>query len=183
MSKRVRRAAFFIDGSNFFKTCEGLRIYTYQLEWDRFLRDLAGPREIAYANYYDAMKNQREVPTQYRKQQRFHAILRRIAWMDIRLGRLERRPDGRGSTYIVEKGVDTRLAIDLVVGAVRDRYDDAYLLSADGFSYAVEEVMQTPDKKVFVATPGRSFHLAQAAHGFIPLTPARLRGYLRKRGP
>ena len=45
------------------------------------------------------------------------------------------------ATAFVEKAVDVMLAVDLVVMAERDDFDDAYLLSADGdFTPAVEHV-------------------------------------------
>ena len=60
----TRRAAFFIDGSNFFKLSERLQIYAYQLEWDRLLTNLSYGRSIEYAHYYHAQKNQFEDPDQ-----------------------------------------------------------------------------------------------------------------------
>ena len=55
------------------------------------------------------------------------------------LMRLARRQ--QKATVLVEKAVDVMLAVDLVVMAERDDFDDAYLLSADGdFTPAVEHV-------------------------------------------
>lgn len=176
------RAAFFVDGSNFFKHCEKLQIYAYQLKWDELLQDLAMGRGIEYAYYYDAPKHQDQVPEQAARQQQFFSILRQIPWMEIRLGRLERRTDKRGFDRLIEKGVDVRIAVDMVIGAMRNRYDVAYLLSADGdFSYVVREVIGL-GKEVFVATPGQSYHLGQAATNFIKLKAGRLQGFLRRHG-
>ena len=176
------RAAIFVDGSNFFKYCEELQIYAYQLEWDRLIPDLVGDREIAYANYYDCPKNEAEVPEQAQRQKQFFSHLRQIPWMNLKFGRLEPRVDERGYRHLVEKAVDVKIAVDMVLGAVRDEYDHAYLLSADGdFSPAVEAAKEL-GKKVYVATPGTSYQLGLVADVFVQIEPTRLRGWRRRHG-
>lgn len=99
--------------------------------------------------------------------------------MEIRLGRLEWR-GAQASRVLVEKGVDVRIATDLIVGAVNNRYDHAYLLSADGdFSYVIQDAIAL-GKRVFVATPGESYHLKQVASSYILLGRVQLLGYLTK---
>jgi uncharacterized LabA/DUF88 family protein len=68
----------------------------------------------------------------------------------------------------VEKAVDVQLAIDMVVMAIRDEYDAAYILSADGdFTGAVEFVRSLGKKKVYAASPGQGAQLAAAVDSFI----------------
>ena len=174
----MARAAIYVDGSNFFKYCEQLHhIYAYRIEWDRFLVDLARGREIVHANYYDCPKNEREVPGQARLQKSFFSQLRSIPWMKLHFARLERR---RG--HLVEKAVDVKIAVDMVLAAVADEYDHCFLLSADGdFTPAVRAV-QSFGKRVLVATPGSSHQLRQAADVFIRIDSTRLSRFLRKRG-
>lgn len=94
----TQRAAIFVDGSNFFKYCEELHIYAYQLEWDNLLEDLVQARRIEYANYYDCPKridpvNPQDpvVLEQERRQKQFFSILRKIRWLNLKFGRLEPR--------------------------------------------------------------------------------------------
>lgn len=183
MSPTKERAAFYVDGSNFFKHCERLRIYSHQIEWDVFLEDLANGRQIEFANYYDAPRKQDAGHEGYIKQQQFFEHLKLIDWIELRLGRLEyRRDKTTGVKVLVEKGVDTRIAADMVRGAAQDLYDVAYLLSADGdFSYVVKDV-QSFGKRVIVATPGTSYHLTEAADVFIHLRRETLREFRRKQG-
>ena len=71
--------------------------------------------------------------------------------------------------YYVEKQVDVRIAVDLVIKAYQDEYDVAYLLSADGdFVPAVKEVRRV-GKKVFAASTIQGAQLARAVDTFIPL--------------
>lgn len=72
-------------------------------------------------------------------------------------------------SYYVEKQVDVLIAVDLVSMAHEDRYDVAYLLSADGdFVPAVREA-QRQGRRVFAASPLRGHRLAKQADAFIPL--------------
>ena len=74
--------------------------------------------------------------------------------------------------FMVEKAVDVMIAVDMVELAMRNKYDAAYLLSADGdFTPAVEAVRRI-GKKVYVASPARGQRLAAVATCFIPLQPA-----------
>ncbi len=81
-------------------------------------------------------------------------MLRKISWMRLEFGRLEPRYSDEGKRHLVEKGVDVKIAIDMVLGAMNDEYDHAYLLSADGdFTPAISAVRNL-GKRVLVATPG-----------------------------
>jgi uncharacterized LabA/DUF88 family protein len=78
----------------------------------------------------------------------------------------------RSVTVKVEKAVDVQIAVDMVTMALRDAYDVAYLLSADGdLTPAVREVRAT-GRKVFIATPNSASQLAQSATALI--RPTRL---------
>lgn len=69
----------------------------------------------------------------------------------------------------IEKGVDVMIAIDMVIMASKDKYDVAYLLSADGdFTSAVQEVRNT-DRKVFVASASPGYEISKVAYKFIRL--------------
>lgn len=75
----------------------------------------------------------------------------------------------RHAEVLVEKAVDVMLAVDMVVMAVRNEFDAAYLLSADGdFTPAVAAV-QTHGKKVYAASPAQGAQLAAVVDSFIRL--------------
>ena len=69
----------------------------------------------------------------------------------------------------VEKGVDVMIATDMVSMAYEDKYDTAYLLSADGdFTHAIRKVRDT-GKKVLVASSIPGNEISKAANSFIPM--------------
>jgi uncharacterized LabA/DUF88 family protein len=71
------------------------------------------------------------------------------------------------TTVIVEKAVDVHLAVDLVVGAERNEYDAAYILSADGDLTPAVEAAKALNKKVFAVSMSQGAQLAAAVNSFI----------------
>ena len=69
----------------------------------------------------------------------------------------------------VEKAVDVKLAIDMVIMAQRNDFDTAYLLSADGDFTPAVEAASSYDKKIFAASLSHGAQLAGVVHNFISL--------------
>ena len=84
----------------------------------------------------------------------------------------------KSKSQYVEKAVDVMIATDMVSMAFEDKYDVAYLLSADGdFTSAIKRVKETkPERKVFVASATSGYEIARAADTFIRLN----RGYFHE---
>ncbi len=76
------------------------------------------------------------------------------------------------AVVFVEKAVDVSLAVDLVTMAVRDEYDCAYVLSADGDFTPAINFVRSLGKRVFAASPLRGAQIAKAVNSFIPLGKA-----------
>ena len=94
-------------------------------------------------------------------------MLRKTNRLTVKLGRLE---GPRGRTH--EKGVDTHVTTTLLSGALTDGYDIALLVAADGdYGPAIDEV-RGAGKRVYVAffADAKSYHLNQAANGFVDIT-------------
>ncbi len=69
----------------------------------------------------------------------------------------------------IEKAVDVMIATDMISLAHEDRYDVAYLVSADGdFTPAVQQARST-GRKVFAASPLHGQKLAEVVNTFIPM--------------
>jgi uncharacterized LabA/DUF88 family protein len=72
---------------------------------------------------------------------------------------------------IVEKAVDVMLAVDIVLLALRDEFDAAYILSADGDYTPAAKAARDLNKKVYAASPASGAKLAAAVNTFISLEP------------
>ena len=69
----------------------------------------------------------------------------------------------------VEKRVDVAIAVDMIEMAHDDKYDIAYLLSADGDFVSAVEAVKRAGKKVFAAGPKRGDELNRTVDAFIVL--------------
>jgi uncharacterized LabA/DUF88 family protein len=93
----------------------------------------------------------------------------------ITLGQLIRHPD---KTYH-EKGVDVRLAVEMIRFAREDKYDQAYLISSDtDLVPAIEEVQAFGKVVQYVGIPkGQSFGLSKTADDVRLLRPEEIKQF------
>lgn len=160
----TQRVMVFIDGSNFYHSLKLVRS-SPQIDFQYLINKLVGIRNLIRIYYYNSPVNQSDVPEQYKSQQAFFTMLKKsVDYLEIRLGKLEKREGGR----IVEKGVDVKLAVDMVAHAAQDNYDTAILISGDGdFSDAVNFV-KNRGKHVELAFPDQHcYNLKQICDKFI----------------
>ena len=122
----MKRIAIFIDGSNLYHSLVDLLGHA-KLDYGKFVQKLSQGHEVYRTYYYNIQLNQQADPDAYRSQQRFHSYLRNLPFFELRLGVLRRRGTGW-----VEKGVDVKVAVDMIGMAYRDQYDVAMLVSGDG---------------------------------------------------
>ena len=122
------RVMVFIDGSNVFNRLRELE-RRINLDYGKFVAKLVGGRRLVRAYFYGARVDQTREPSAHQNQQRLHYNLNRIPRFELRLGRLV-YPPATGSTPY-EKGVDVRLATDMLLHASQRTYDIAILVSSD----------------------------------------------------
>jgi len=97
----------------------------------------------------------------------------------LRLGILVKRQRtcpacGGIEQYRLEKGVDVMLAIEMVSGAVEDKYDVAYLLALDADYSPTVRYVRERGKKVFLVAPKGSPYgtLGRVCNVTIPIDQA-----------
>ena len=162
--------AIFIDGSNFYRVLESNK-GRHNIDFQKFSAKLSGNRKLLRAYYYTAQVDQFRGVERYREQQKFFYGLQHTPYVELRLGRLVTHGDEE-----VEKGVDVRLATDMLKLAWANAYDTAILVSHDGdFAdpvLAVKEMGKHVECAGFVNvnTPYRlADHLLQVADRVIAL--------------
>lgn len=178
----MERVVIFIDGSNFY---HGLKknIGKTNLDFYEFSKLLCGKRELIRAYYYNAPVTQKQDPVQHAKQQKFFSKLDSTPYLTVKLGYFleAERPRKIACLYCskegeyllknwIEKGVDTRIATDMITLAYKNVYDTAILVSGDGdFAYAIESVKEL-GKHTEVAFCSSPYHLKKVCDKFILLT-------------
>lgn len=120
----------FVDGSNFYNRLKELNLeHLLSFHYREFGKWLAGNRKLASVHYYIGAVREKKGDERSKlllsNQHRLLANLRKSDWK-VQLGYLLKTDEGYH-----EKGVDVRIAIDLLIGAYENRYDTAILVSSD----------------------------------------------------
>lgn len=146
------KVSIFIDGNNFY---HGLRnIYgedksLSEFDFGMFSKLLAKDREVVDIYYYNAQLDNSKDPKKYKKQQDFFSKLKEIKNFNLILCKLlKRRIKGTKQYYYVLKEDDIHMAVDMVEGAFKDRFDIALIISGDGDFVPAVKSVQGEKKKV-----------------------------------
>ncbi len=176
------RVMVFIDGGNLYAGVKfGLNLQK-SVNIDSLVKKLVSGRGLVRAYYYTT-PSPRPNSSLGKSHQRFLDKLGWIENLQIRRGRIVPRrhtiecPKCKESfeyNDYTQKGVDARIAVDMVTLAVRSAYDTAILVSGDSdLAEAVDYIREQTNKKVENAcVPGKSWAktLREAADKRIPLT-------------
>ena len=125
------RVATYIDGGNAYKRLKNLGIPAKDTRFDYsvFAEHLLGDRELISKRYYVGVARNvdgsEKAEKMVRSQQKFLNGLKTERF-DIKPGRIM-YDDGN----IREKGVDVKIAVDLVIGAIDNLYGTAIVISSD----------------------------------------------------
>lgn len=155
MQNKKERVCIYIDGGNFHHlVIKKLKIQEISFLFDHFVDFLANSRNIVGKRFYiGSVREQQNNPRSkvaMAKQTKFFNMLKITKW-HIKTSKLRIRTEkviidsrtknykkllAQGVKYIEyermrEKGIDVKLATDLIVGAVDDQYDTAILVSSD----------------------------------------------------
>ena len=174
----VKKSVIYIDGSNFYFSVKNT--FDFKIKIGEFCKKLAHGSNLVKIKYYIAPVEQFSNPEMYAEQQSFFEKLRAIPNLEIIFGRLEKRKRD-GEVYFVEKATDVNLALDLVLDAQADIYDEAFLVSNDGdFSGAVKASIERFKKEVTYAAIGTnktiSYHLKKVASKTIKVNKLFIKG-------
>ncbi len=162
--------AVFIDGANVYRAFKRL-FGSARYAPLRLAAELAAGRDLVRAAFYIAAVPQQMGLQLYSDQQRFLRALRNERGLTVWTGRMAQ---SGGRWY--EKGVDVKIATDMVAMAYSGEYDVAILVSGDSdLVPAVHEVRRI-GRAVENAMPDarRSRHLAQESSRFVEIDRAFL---------
>lgn len=169
---KKEKIIIFIDGSNLYHELIS-NFGKANIDFKLFADFLAGQNKIVKVYYYNAPLNQKDNPKAYLEQQRFFSALGKLPKFELKLGRLERRPNGPPA----EKGVDVRMAVDIVTHAYSSIYDIGVIVSGDAdFVPAIKAAQDFGKKIVNVCFPKtKSFHLNKVCNETITIEEQQFR--------
>lgn len=129
---KLERVAVYVDGSNFYHKLRDIEIknITY-FGYADFSRYLSGKRKIVAKRYYVGVIRAKDGGKKSKEMQKsqvrlFNHLRSKKEQFSIQRGYLMKN-DGT----FHEKGVDVKIAVDILVGAYEDMYDTAILISSD----------------------------------------------------
>ena len=125
----MNRVCVFIDGSNLFHALKRSNTPTRMdyYQFSKALADQAKDRSLVRIYYFNGAFDPAAFPDKASAQKEFFDSLDRTPYLDLRLGRIISNRNGER----MEKGVDVRMATDMVYYAARDFYDTAIVVTED----------------------------------------------------
>lgn len=168
------RLMIFIDGSNLYHSLKSESGRT-DIDYAKLITCLTQGRELRRTYFYGALVDQTKDPQGYRGQQRFLASLRSVPYFEVRLGHLVYRNWPNAAPY--EKGIDVRLATDMLTHAFRNNFDVALLVSGDADFADMLQAVKDQGKHVEVALLGpvtSSIRLREVADRIVSVDAAFL---------
>lgn len=180
MTKKKERVYVYIDGGNLYYNLKENGCSSMKFDFKKFAKSFLGDRKQEGVRYYIGQikpKNGNKKSQELHKHQQILFERLKKAGFYIVRGRIRQI----GKTF-TEKGVDVRIAIDLIEGAYEDRYDTAILISSDGDIAPAVEMARRKGKKVevvgFIHKP--SYILIQNANTHHSLSKDDLQNFLPK---
>lgn len=145
---KVEKVAVYIDGGNFYKKLKEPEIDFPRgkiFDYVKFAEYLADKRMLVSKRYYvGVVRNTDDTPksiAMVRHQQKFLTGLENTGFT-VKRGRIVY------DNNIREKGVDVKIATDLLIGAVNNLYDTAIIVSSDTDLIPAIEYLKFKKKRI-----------------------------------
>ena len=144
--KKIERVMVLIDGSNFYYSTAKIG---KRIKFENLIKELVGDRELVGVYYYVAPLDIKADEDKYWKHQRFLEMLGKIPRFNVVLCTLKKLKAKNGDYIYIVKGDDVKLSNNLLMGAVKDLYDTAIIISGDeDFVDSIKIVRKEYKKKI-----------------------------------
>ena len=141
------RVAIFIDGSNFYHSTKKILKMKERINYQKLIDVLTGNRRLVNAFYYVAPLDISADLQKFKKHKKFLGAINKISKFNVVLCTLKKLKIDGSYVYLI-KGDDVRLSHDILMGAVKDLYDTAIIVSGDEDFFPLIKTVKEYGKKV-----------------------------------
>lgn len=153
-----KRIMIFIDAEYVIQNLRDMRgmrsaVRLKNIQWNNIINWIVDGRDLVRCNYYSAELSKEENKQTYKDQHDYLVDLKsKIPFLQLKLGRLVKY----GKVW-VQKGIDIKIATDLLTKAFNDHYDVAALVTGDSdFAELITDVKERYGKHVELYTFNRT---------------------------
>ncbi|MEN7982102.1 MAG: NYN domain-containing protein [Nanoarchaeota archaeon] len=145
-----KRISIYIDGANFvygIKTINS-RYNDFMFDFEKFAKEICKTDKLVKVNYYNASLKRKLNINKWERQQKLFDRLRKLKKFEIILCKRQKRLNNLDEEFYSIKGDDIHLAIDMIMGATKDKYDKSILISGDGDFTSLVRAIKTLKKEI-----------------------------------
>ncbi len=177
-----RRVIAYVDGFNLYHAIQDIQPHSQVNLWS-LMEDIKKPEEaLVGVKYFSAYAKWNK--SRYRKHQHYVKNLQDVG-VDVFLGQFKEKKAYCNSCKLSwiaheEKQTDINIALHMLLDAIDDRFDRAYLISADSDLVAAVRLVRNrfPEKGIMVLTPPNRYRIArslrESAHASMEIRKPRI---------